>query len=83
MKKLTLTQEEKNLNAAVDQGKYVSVYTPAAAKQYAVQAKQTFAKQRTINLRVSERNLVRLKAAAAREGMSYQTFITSLLHKYV
>ncbi|CAI2934003.1 protein of unknown function [Aminobacter niigataensis] len=33
--------------------------------------------------RVAERDLARLKARAAEEGMPYQTLINSILHKYV
>lgn len=45
-------------------------------------AKRTFAKTRTINIRISERDLLRLKAKAAREGIPYQTLISSTLHKH-
>jgi len=79
----TLTPEEKKLNRALDSGEYTSVLTPALAKTYAAAAKHTFAKQRTVNVRISQRNLLRLKAAAAREGVSYQTLITSLIQKHV
>jgi predicted DNA binding CopG/RHH family protein len=82
MKKLQLTPEEKKLDAAIDRGEYVSVHTPALADQYAKIAKDTFAKQRTVNVRISERNLLRLKAAASRQGMTYQTYITGLIQKH-
>ena len=82
-KPLQLTTEEKKLNQAINRGEYTSVYTEAVSKQYAKIAKDTFAKQWTVNVRISERNLLRLKAAASQEGMSYQTFITSLIQKNV
>lgn len=49
----------------------------------AASAKNTLAKNKTISLRLSERNLQKLKAKAAQEGMPYQTLIASILHKYV
>ena len=45
-------------------------------------ARNTFAKSRSINIRLSERDLIHLKAKAAHEGIPYQTLITSVLHKY-
>jgi len=46
-------------------------------------ARNTTAKNKTITVRISERNLVRLKAAAAREGVPYQTLVSSLIHKHI
>lgn len=46
-------------------------------------ARNTTAKNKTITVRISERNLMRLKAAAAREGVPYQTLVSSLIHKYI
>jgi len=83
MKKPTLTKEEKALNQAIDAGEYVSVHSAKENKKYQAAAKYTFAKQKAVNVRISERNLMRLKAAAAREGVSYQTLITSLIQKNV
>jgi|GEM_PF-6099645 len=57
--------------------------TEATHQQYQQAAKRTFAKQKTVNVRISERNLLRLKEAAAKEGVSYQTLITSLIHKHI
>ncbi len=44
-------------------------------------AKNTLAKTRTISIRISERDLIKLKSMAAEEGMPYQTLIASTLHK--
>lgn len=82
-KNLKLTKEEKEIESAIASGDFVSVSTPELLKKYAQYAKNTFAKQRTVNVRISERNLLRLKAAAARDGVSYQTYITSLIQKSV
>lgn len=82
-KKLTLTKEERALEQDVDRGEYKSAFSKSNQKIYQSAAKNTFAKQRAINIRISERNLMRLKAMAAREGVSYQTYVTSLIHKNV
>ena len=46
-------------------------------------AKNTLSKNRTVSLRLSERDLMKLKQKAAAEGMPYQTLIASILHKHV
>ncbi len=82
-KQIKLTSEERSLDRAIERGEYVSVYSAKEVERYQAVAKNTFAKQKAVNIRISERNLARLKAAAAREGVSYQTFITSLIQKHV
>jgi predicted DNA binding CopG/RHH family protein len=47
-------------------------------KQY---AKNTLNKTRHISIRISERDLQRLKAKAIDEGIPYQTLASSILHK--
>ncbi len=77
-----LTPEEQEIEAAIERGEYTSVPNlEEEKKRFAEIAKNTLAKNKTITIRLSERNLMHVKAAAAREGLSYQTFITSLIHK--
>lgn len=40
-------------------------------------------KSRHINIRISELTLAELKKLAEREGLPYQTLVSSILHKYV
>jgi len=40
-------------------------------------------KNRNINIRISEEILAELKRRSDREGLPYQTLISSILHKYV
>ena len=40
-------------------------------------------KNKNINIRLSEMDLERIKSRAEREGLPYQTLISSVLHKYV
>ena len=40
-------------------------------------------KSRTINIRIAENVLEELKRRSQREGLPYQTLISSILHKYV
>ena len=46
-------------------------------------AKNAFKKNKRINIRISEKDLNRLKAKSLEEGVPYQTLVSSLIHKYV
>lgn len=82
--KFKLDKEEKQTLASIEAGVFKSV--PKVSQEihrHAEIAKATLAKTKTVNVRISERDLMRLKAHATREGLSYQTFITSVLHKVI
>ena len=51
--------------------------------RYQRAAKSTFRKDKRINIRISERDLLKLQQRALEEGLPYQTLISSILHKYV
>ena len=40
-------------------------------------------KNKNVNIRVSEQDLTQIRMKADREGIPYQTLISSVLHKYV
>jgi len=42
-----------------------------------------FKKDQRLNIRISSRDLKSLQARALEEGVPYQTFAASLLHKFV
>ncbi|TNJ35968.1 antitoxin [Chlorobaculum thiosulfatiphilum] len=46
-------------------------------------ARATIRKDKRVNIRISERDLKELQKIAQREGLPYQTLISSILHKYV
>jgi predicted DNA binding CopG/RHH family protein len=47
-------------------------------------AKEFIKKQETkINIRISSSELDKIKEIATREGLKYQTFVKSILHKYI
>ncbi len=45
-------------------------------------ASATFVKDKRINIRLSSPDLMDIQARALEEGIPYQTFIASVLHKY-
>ncbi len=52
-------------------------------KRHASVAEATFKKDARINIRLSSRDLRSLQARALMEGMPYQTFVSSILHKFI
>jgi len=76
-----LTKEEKAMEAAVIRDSRPA--TEAEKEYYKQIAKNTLAKQKAITVRLSERTLLKLKAKAAQEGLPYQTFVASLIHKNI
>ena len=52
-------------------------------KTHQAAAKATFKKDQRLNIRISSRDLRNLQARALEEGVPYQTFAASLLHKFV
>ncbi len=51
--------------------------------RYQDYASATFRKDRRVNIRLSEKDLVGLKLRAREEGLPYQTLMASVLHKYI
>lgn len=83
-KNLELDIEEKEILEAIENDELVSIGLKNTELQELQEiAKNTLAKTRAISIRISERDLLKIKAAAVREGMPYQTFISSTLHKRV
>jgi predicted DNA binding CopG/RHH family protein len=77
-----LDEEERALYEAVESGEFVSVSNQEEEKAKAMAAvKATLNKTRNINIRLSERDLYKLKAKAIEEGIPYQTIASSILHK--
>ena len=84
MSKLKLTPEELELLASYENEEWQSVKNINEQKEtYQAYARATFRKDKRINIRISERDMIALQKRAIREGIPYQTLISSVLHKYV
>ena len=83
MSKVKLSKEEKNLLDAVESGKYESILTKARRKELEAAATNTFRKDKRINIRISNRDLIAVQSRASEEGIPYQTLVSSIIHKYV
>jgi predicted DNA binding CopG/RHH family protein len=78
-------EEERDLIESTERGEWVSVGNIEARRAHWQQvARNTLeGKRQRISIMIPERDLLRLKARAAEQGMPYQTLINSILHKYV
>lgn len=84
MKDYTLDQDEQKILEEYENGSYDNIADLSERKKVLEEyAKNTLNKTRNINIRVSERDLYRLKAKAIEEGIPYQTLSSSILHKAV
>lgn len=78
------TEEELELLEAMENQPLVSVPNLAQEmEQLKVSVKTKLSKRKSINLRLLENDLQRIKTEAIKEGIPYQTLISSILHKYV
>lgn len=84
MKYIELDTEEQELLDSIEKGEWVPVdnFEEEKARLMNV-AKATNSKTKNINIRLSERDLYKLKAKAMQEGMPYQTLVASILHKSI
>src|SRR3989338_9083224 len=79
-----LDKEEREILTSVERGEWRAVKLTAKEKErYIKAARNTLRKDRRINIRLAQSDLEGLKLAAVREGVPYQTLISSFLHKYV
>jgi predicted DNA binding CopG/RHH family protein len=78
-----LDDEERELLRSFEAGEWTSVPDRGEeVRRYRGYARETFRKDRRINIRISSRDLDALQKKALVEGIPYQTLVTSVLHKY-
>ncbi|MBU2474351.1 antitoxin [Patescibacteria group bacterium] len=83
MKHIKLDKEEKQILKDFETGQFVSIKNLESAKRkYATIAKETLKKSKNINIRLTEKDLLKVKSKAAEQGMPYQTLLASLIHQY-
>ena len=84
MSNLKLQQDELELLASYEAEEWKSAKKLEEQKeQYRAYARATFRKDKRVNIRISEKDLLDLQKRAVRQGIPYQTLISSVLHKYV
>lgn len=78
-----LDEEEKEILDSYERGEWKSVGNKSRLAELQSYAKATLAKDKRITLRLSSLDLDAIQAKAIEEGIPYQTFISSILHKYI
>lgn len=81
---MKLTKEEKEILESVERGEWKQIPNfKKEADRYREAARATLRKDKRVNIRMTERDLVHFQKAAVHEGLPYQTLISSVLHKYI
>lgn len=79
MNKHTLDDEEQQIEDGADE--LVSASSEERERVEAIIARSR--KTKNINIRLSEEDLGKIRARAEREGVPYQTLVSSVLHRFV
>jgi predicted DNA binding CopG/RHH family protein len=81
--KMKLSKQEKQIVESVERGDWRSVRgVKKQIKRYQEYAEATVRKDKRVNIRMSEKDLIRIRKKAMEEGLPYQTLISSVLHRY-
>lgn len=78
-----LTIEEQELLVSLEAGQFTSLITESRKKDLELAAERTFKKDKRINVRISNRDLLAIQSKASQEGIPYQTLASSIIHKYI
>ena len=82
--KTKLTKEEKEILDSFERGEWVPVTDLSKRKkELAEYARNTLRKDKRLNIRISERDLIELQRKAVKEGLPYQTYVSSIIHKFI
>jgi predicted DNA binding CopG/RHH family protein len=79
-----IDKEEKDLMESIERDEWEPVKNMKQEKEKAIAAaRNTLKKDKRINLRLSEKDYHQIQIKAIEEGIPYQTFISSIIHKYL
>ena len=79
-----LTEEEQEILDSFGRGEWTPVKDLSKRKRELIRyARNTLKKDKRLNIRISERDLSELQKKAVSEGLPYQTFVSSIIHKFV
>ena len=83
MSNYKLDNKEQEILEAFDSGELQPILNAKQEmKKHQEYAKETLKKDKRINIRLTSRDLTSIQKLALKEGIPYQTFIASILHKY-
>lgn len=79
-----IDKEERDLMKSIEQDQWNPVKNIKQEKEKAITAaRNTLKKDKRINLRLSQKDYHQIQIKAIEEGIPYQTFISSIIHKYL
>ena len=79
-----LTKEEKKILDSFEKGEWVPAKNLSERKaELMMYARNTLKKDKRLNIIIPERDLNELQRKAVIEGLPYQTYVSSIIHKYV
>jgi predicted DNA binding CopG/RHH family protein len=79
-----IDEEEKELMGSIEKDEWKPVKNIKQEKEKAIfAARNTLKKDKRINLRLSQKDYHQIQIKAIEEGIPYQTFISSIIHKYL
>ncbi len=82
--KTKLTKDEKEILDSFEKGEWVPTKNLSKWKAELMKyARNTLKKDKRLNIRISERDLNELQRKALIEGLPYQTYISSIIHKFL
>jgi len=82
--KTKLTKEEKEIRDSFEKDEWVPVTNlTKRKKELMAYARNTLRKDKRLNIRISERDLLELQKKAVNEGLPYQTYVSSIIHKFI
>jgi len=81
---MKLTEEEKEIEALLERDAII-LRKPdkALLRNLKSAAENTFRKDRRINIRLSDHDMVGIQRVAAAKGVPYQSLISGLIHQFV
>jgi predicted DNA binding CopG/RHH family protein len=83
MKKPRLDKEEQDILDSYDRGEWKPVANRRQEiARHVAYARNTLAKDRRVNIRISSKDLEELQTIAMEDGMPYQTLMASVLHRF-
>ncbi len=80
-----LDDEERDLEEAINKMDISDLKRPSkkVQEQFKAAAKKHLQNSTKMNIRIDPDELEKIKKAAAQQGLKYQTFVKSVLHKYI
>ena len=79
-----MEKNEKDLLKAFENGEFKTIKDfDKEKKHYSLYARESLKKNKRLNIRISAQDLEGVQRIALKEGIPYQTLVSSIIHKFV